>query len=87
MAGLVLFGTTAAMAQYPDEAPQSGSSFTSTYQIPPGTQVKVIVLDPFSSQTNLVGDPVRMRVAPDDTSGVPKSVVFVGHIRHNRPGK
>jgi hypothetical protein len=82
--GIALTGT-AAMSQSPYDSAQQGSSFTVTHWVTAGTPVKVIIIDPISTSNNQVGDPVRMRVAPDDTSGVPKTVIFVGHIRHLTP--
>jgi len=76
-----------------DKGPdQVGSDFIATREIPAGTPIKVILLSPASSDYSQPGDPVKVRVAPDDTSGVPKSIIFVGHIRdavpatHNDPG-
>jgi hypothetical protein len=76
-----LAGSPAMAQSYSYDDAQSGSSFTVTHQILPDTSIKVIDIDPISSASNQVGDTVRMRVAPDDTSGVPKSVIFVGRIR------
>jgi hypothetical protein len=76
-----------------DSQNTSGTDFVVTRHIPVDTKLKVIVLTPVSSDSSQRGDLVKVKIAPDDTSGVPKSVVFVGHVRdavaatRKRPGE
>lgn len=69
----------------PDQGFQSGTDFVATRTIPVGTVVKVILLNPVSSISSERGDLVKAKVAPDDDSGLPKSVIFVGHVHDALP--
>ena len=53
--------------------------------IPKGTLVRVVLLRALDSTSMDVGDKVRVRVAPDDASGLPKDCVFVGRVTEVMP--
>ncbi len=96
LAGVTLFALeSSAFAQAPQgyAIPAPGADFAVTRSIPAGTEIKVIVQTGISSDSSQVGDPFSVKVAPDDESGVPKSLQFVGHLRkvlpatNNDPGE
>jgi hypothetical protein len=88
-AAITLFAVsaTASKAQGPDldHSNPPGTDFIASRQIPAGTPVKVIVLNNVSSDNSQIGDPVKVKIAPDDTSGVPRSVIFVGRVHNAVP--
>jgi len=66
-----------ALAQSSD----SGIEFQSPrHKIAAGTTVKVKLLQDLSSSDAQSGDPVRVQVAGDDTSGIPAGAIFNGHV-------
>ncbi len=72
---------------------QSGGALLKSHRIAVGTPVKVTVIQGVSSQSAQVGDRVRVRVAPDDTSGLPAGTVLIGRVTqavpagNKRPGE
>lgn len=92
---LVALGTGGAHAQSPGDnntpgdsnaQPLSGSNtLLKSNRISVGTPVKVTVLEGVSSENAQVGDHVRVRVAPNDTSGLPSGTVFVGRVMRVQP--
>ncbi len=71
-----------ALAQSSD----SGIEFQSPrHKIAAGTTVKVKLLQDLSSSDARPGDPVRVQVAGDDTSGIPAGAIFNGHVATAKP--
>lgn len=86
IAAAAMSGTLASAQGRPsDEGTPPGTDFVANRQIPAGTPIKVILVNPVSSDNSQSGDLVKVRVAPDDNSGVPKSILFLGHVRHAVP--
>jgi len=71
-------GATLEPANQPARYRYSG---TSASTIPAGTEVKVKALQGLSSDKARSGDPVRVRVADDDMSGLPIGTVLYGRVR------
>ena len=64
----------------------SGIEFQSPrHKIAAGTTVKVKLLQDLSSSSAQSGDPVRVQVAGDDTSGIPAGAIFNGHVATAKP--
>ena len=71
-----------ALAQSSD----SGIEFQSPrHKIAAGTTVKVKLLQDLSSSSAQSGDPVRVQVAGDDSSGIPAGTIFNGHVATAKP--
>lgn len=71
-----------ALAQSSD----SGIEFQSPrHKIAAGTTVKVKLLQDLSSSSAQSGDPVRVQVAGDDTSGIPAGAIFNGRVATVKP--
>lgn len=87
---LATLGAGVAQAQSPNGG---GGTLLKSRRIAVGTPVKVTVLQGVSSESAQVGDHVRVKVAADDTSGLPSGTVFVGRVTravpagNKRPGE
>jgi hypothetical protein len=77
--------STIAQSAVPYDTGQVGTRFVAIRSIPEGTPIQVIVLTPVSSAGSQPGDTIKVKIAPDDASGVPKSIVFIGHVREAIP--
>ena len=81
VAGLsTMLGMSAVEAQS-----SSGNALLKSHRIAVGAPVRVTVLQGVSSDSAQVGDHVRVRVASDDTSGLPSGTVFVGRVTRATP--
>ncbi len=78
--GLLCLGASGAPARAQNV--QASAKMTT---IPKGTLVRVVLLRDLDSTTMDVGDKVRVRVAPDDPSGLPDDCIFVGRVTEAAP--
>lgn len=69
----------------PGARAQSIQANTQVTTIPQGTMVRVILQRAVDSTSMEVGDKVRVAVAPDDPSGLPKDCVLVGRVTEVAP--
>ena len=68
------------------QSSDSGIEFQAPrHQIAAGTTVKVKLLQNLSSSSARSGDPVRVQVAGDDTSGIPTGAIFNGRVASVHP--
>jgi hypothetical protein len=65
--------------------PARAQQSTEASRIPAGTGIRVRLLRDISSRTMEVGDRVRVQVAADDTSGLPKEAILVGRVIEASP--
>jgi hypothetical protein len=66
-------------------AQDSGGATVRSAIIPGGTDVKVKLLTPISSDTAKPGDRFKVIVASDDSSGLPTATAFIGHVTFALP--
>lgn len=68
-----------------DAQAQSMEASSQLVTIPAGTLAKVQLQRALDSTTMVVGDKVRVNIAPDDTSGLPKDCILVGRVTEASP--